>query len=281
MKIMKTVHRLVEWIEQYFPAWSRRRHRRKWDRKWANPNYTPFWKTQEPQKELVEAIDSGWFPKAQRIIDLGCGSGEISRWLADQGLPVLGVDCSPAAVQNCRLYSADQFKAPKFEVVDLCEDGLRLETASSLIDRGCFHRLPENLRPIFAQNVARATVPGGHFLLLSSTFQDPRFSQYPGARSAGELREHVTAIFGDYFTVERTEPGMINSGGDQKPLPALAFWMVRNSQPVPSRAEVVALSLLGSLILTPSLGACSSACCPATLLETVANCVLTLCSVAG
>ncbi len=232
MKILKIIHRVEERIEQHFPDRSGRRHRRRWERKWANPDYSPFWKTKQPQKELVEAIDSGWFPKSQRVIDLGCGSGEVSRWLADQGFPVLGLDFSTVAIDNCRRLSAGQSKTPTFEVVDLCEKGLRLEPAFSLIDRGCFHRLPENLRPIFAQNIAHATVGGGHFLLLSSTFQDARFSNYGGARSQPELRDHVAAIFGENFMVERTEPGIINTSKDQKPIDAMAFWMVRNPKTV-------------------------------------------------
>ena len=54
-------------------------------RHWADPHYNPFWKTEQPQKELVEAVKSGWFNKEQLVLDLGCGSGEVSRWLAAQG----------------------------------------------------------------------------------------------------------------------------------------------------------------------------------------------------
>lgn len=232
MKILKIVHRIEEKIGEHFPDWSRQRHRGRWERKWANPNYSPFWKTEQPQKELVEAVDSGWFQKSQRVIDLGCGSGEVSRWLADKGFPVLGLDFSSVAIENCRRLSAGQLKLPTFEVVDLCQEELRLEPAFSLIDRGCFHRLPENLRPIFAQNIARSTVSGGHFLLLSSTFQDARFSSYRGARFEPKLRDHVETIFGDNFIVERTEPGIINASKDQIPLPALAFWLIRNRKKV-------------------------------------------------
>ncbi|MFH7813495.1 hypothetical protein ACH0C8_16445, partial [Acetobacter lovaniensis] len=73
-----------------------------------------------------------------------------------------------------------------------------------------------------------STVSGGRFLLLSSTFQDARFSFYSGAHFEPELRDHVETIFGDNFMVERTEPGIVNAGKDQKPLPALAFWLIRN-----------------------------------------------------
>ena len=134
------------------------------------------------QKEIVEAIDSGWFPKNQRIIDVGCGNGNISRWLATQGFTVLGLDYSPAAIESCRGISAGYPNPPIFEVADLCDENLRLEPALSLIDRGCFHRIVENLRPVFAQNIARATTQGGHFLLIAGTFLDSRVVNYGGGR---------------------------------------------------------------------------------------------------
>jgi hypothetical protein len=75
--------------------------------------------------------------------------------------------------------------------------------------------------------VARAAQPGGHFLLLSGTFQDARFADYRGARSEPELRRHVEEIFGEYFTVDRAEPAVINASEDQEAMPAVAFWLTR------------------------------------------------------
>ena len=81
----KLANQLQGAVESFFPDWSHRRQRAKWERQWANPEYNPFWKTEEPQKELIEAINSGWFPKGQLVIDVGCGKGQVSRWLAEQG----------------------------------------------------------------------------------------------------------------------------------------------------------------------------------------------------
>src|ERR1700693_3516121 len=99
-------------IAHLFPNGTPRRHRHRWERRWLNPEFSPFWKTAQPQKELVEAIDSGWFPKNQRVIDVGCGNGEVSWWLAGQGFAVVGLDYSAAAIENCRLLSAGRPNEP-------------------------------------------------------------------------------------------------------------------------------------------------------------------------
>ena len=226
----KFASRLQGCIEQLFPNWTHRRHLHRWERQWINPEFNPFWKTDQPQKELVEAIDSGLFPKNQRVIDVGCGNGQVSRWLAGQGFAVLGLDYSAAAIENCRRLSAGHPNAPIFKVADLCREDLRLEPVFSLVDRGCFHRIVGNLRHLFAQNIARATVEGGHFLLLAGTFKDARVVNYSGVRSEQKLREHVGEIFGDHFLIERAEPALINAVDGQEGMPAVAFWMVRKSK---------------------------------------------------
>jgi SAM-dependent methyltransferase len=218
------------WLEKQFPDWAHRRHLQKWDRQWNNPEFKPFWKTDQPQKELMEAIATGWFSKAEKIIDVGCGNGEVSRWLADQGFRVLGVDYSSSAIENCRRLSSGQVNAPVFEVADLCSPSLRLEAAGSLIDRGCFHRIADNFLPIFARNIAQATKEGGHFLLLSGTFQRSDFAHYRGARTEEQLGDHVEKVFGEYFAIDRAESAVINATQGEDAMPAVAFWMVRKRE---------------------------------------------------
>jgi SAM-dependent methyltransferase len=205
------VNRLEAYLEPLFPNWMHRRYRDRWERRWLNPEFSPFWKTNQPQKELVDAIESGWFPKNRLVIDVDCGNGEISRWLAGQGFAVLGLDYSAAAIENCRRLSAGHPNAPTFEVVDVCGEDLRLEPVFSLIDRGCFHRIVRNLRPVFVQNIAKATVEGGHFLLVAGTLQHARVANYGTARSEQHLREHVGEIFGNHFIIERAERALINA----------------------------------------------------------------------
>jgi len=160
---------------------------------------------------------STWAAETMRLAD---------GWLA-RAFAVLGLDYSAVAIENCRRLSTGHPNAPIFKVIDLCGENLPLEPAFSLIDRSCFHRIVANFRPVFVRNIAKATVEGGHFLLLAGTIQDARVANYGTARSERHLRERVGEIFGNHFIVERAEPALINASEGHEARSAAAFWILR------------------------------------------------------
>jgi len=51
------------------------------------------------EKQLLTRL-LGDFPNAGTALDVGCGTGHFSRWLANQGLRVAGVEISPAMLER-------------------------------------------------------------------------------------------------------------------------------------------------------------------------------------
>lgn len=213
-------------IEKLFPKWSHVRHQARWERKWARPDYKPFWRTEEPQKEFVEAIQTGWLPKEGWIYDIGCGAGESSRWLIERGLRIFGLDFSAVAIEICRRAAGDTDRS-RFEVVDMCAEEMPLEPAAAMIDRGCYHQIPENFRPAYVRNAARLIKPGGHFLLIAATLQREGHCNRFG-RSEQKLCREVEHLFQQYFRIERVRPTTMSTSHRGVTMPAVAFWMSRH-----------------------------------------------------
>ncbi len=64
------------------------------------------WDTGEPQPEMVALEDAGTF--GPRVLDVGCGTGALSLFLASRGHEVLGVDAVDAAIEQARAKASER-----------------------------------------------------------------------------------------------------------------------------------------------------------------------------
>src|SRR5438874_510099 len=76
----------------------------------------PPWDTGRPQEDIVRLYDRGGFKG--KVLDVGCGSGDNSLFLADKGLDVLGIDRVPAAIDRARAKAAQQKSTATFQIAD-------------------------------------------------------------------------------------------------------------------------------------------------------------------
>jgi SAM-dependent methyltransferase len=95
--------------------------RRRWDERYADADRAPA----EPGLPEAFAPAEHLFPVEGRALEIACGRGGISVWLANRGMEVLGVDVSPVAIDLARDLAVRNEVADRcrFEVWDL-DDGL-------------------------------------------------------------------------------------------------------------------------------------------------------------
>lgn len=194
--------------------------RARWNMLWKIEDHRPASElsTAVP-KELMEAVASGWIPPGSSIMDIGSGRGQVSGWLAEQGFRVLGADLSAEATELARKHFQGGSDRLEFRTIDICETKPEEARFDGLIDRGCFHIIPDALRPRYAANVAGWAKAGARFLLLAK--QDG-----PEDRMIADVR----ALLDPYFEVVRV--GTTRLSRSAGPFPrienrAVVFWMVR------------------------------------------------------
>jgi len=127
--------------------------------------------------ELVEG--PGALPKG-RALDIGCGTGDTSIYLARHGWDVTGVDFVEKALGRARAKGRAAGVSVRFEYADATKlrasgiDG----TFTLMIDNGCFHGLSDDARGAYVQEVSAIATPGAHLLLTAF----PVSKRRPGPR---------------------------------------------------------------------------------------------------
>jgi len=95
------------------------------------------------------------------VADVGCGPGQLARYLGERGVRVMGIDLSPEMVALARRLSPDiQFRQGTMLALDLDDAALGGIAAFYSI----IHIPPEGLPRAFAE-FARVLRPGGRLLL--------------------------------------------------------------------------------------------------------------------
>ncbi|APE22395.1 MULTISPECIES: class I SAM-dependent methyltransferase [Streptomyces] len=94
------------------------------------------------------------------VLDVGCGPGTVTAYLAERGLDVSGVDLSPRMIENARrLHPQCRFDVASATDLDLAEASL-----GGVLGWWSLFNLPRDVLPQVLARFARALKPGGHFI---------------------------------------------------------------------------------------------------------------------
>jgi cyclopropane fatty-acyl-phospholipid synthase-like methyltransferase len=99
-----------------------------------------------------------------RALDVGCGAGVFSVWLAEQGMDVTGVDLFPEAIAMARERAAATGADVAFITADLFTYTPQ-HPFDLVFDSGCLHSLVGGSVAAYRDKVIDWLAPGGEFLL--------------------------------------------------------------------------------------------------------------------
>ncbi|GAB4573243.1 MAG: class I SAM-dependent methyltransferase [Anaerolineae bacterium] len=188
-----------------------------------NAEETPPWDSGIVPPELRTLVEGPDRVAAGRALDVGCGTGLNSVYLALHGWQVIGVDWVAEAVRRARRRAQAAGLADaqvRFVQGDVTRsDFLAGEAPFDLwLDIGCLHGLSGEAQATYAAHARRLVAPGGWLLLYAW-----RRHEREGRRT-GLDPEEVRALFVPAFTVEWQELSEDTSGETR---PAAWYQFVR------------------------------------------------------
>lgn len=96
----------------------------------------------------------------RRVLDVGCGNGRNSRWFAEQGAQVLGIDIAEPLLERVR---AGMPAGVTLAWIDVLRGDLPTGPYDVIYDSGCFHHIPPHRRATYLQRVLPLLAPQGRF----------------------------------------------------------------------------------------------------------------------
>jgi SAM-dependent methyltransferase len=135
----------------------------------------PNWDIGRPQRAFVYLAEAGRVESP--VLDVGCGTGELSMFLARRGHDVLGIDVAPTAIAQARAKA----RWRRVDATFLVWDALRVDafaeaglTFRTVVDSAMLHVFGSAERDRFVEALREVVRPGGMYFVLGDARPDGR-----------------------------------------------------------------------------------------------------------
>ena len=175
------------------------------------------WYNENLDLDLEEELERRKISKG-RILDLGTGPATQAIQLAKRGLEVTGSDVSEAAIRRARELYVHNNKDNEinFTVDNILNSKLKDKMFDYVFDRGCFHVLPIEKRPVYIKEIKRILDDDGMLILKCFSIKEPG-QEGPYRFSETEIKQ----LFGNEFVIISVKDTVYQ--GTLDPLPRALF----------------------------------------------------------
>ena len=171
----------------------------RFDREYAEK---PAWDIGKAQHAMIERLSL--CELASPVIEVGCGMGYLSVFLAEQGYDVLGIDFAEKAVNASKKLASSKSSNAKFETRDVFSLADYDKNFNTVIDCCFFHMFDDESRQQYQLLLQGILKPGGKLYMLNFAIDLPT----PNA-PRGISREDLESLFVKGWKIHSIEDATI------------------------------------------------------------------------
>jgi cyclopropane fatty-acyl-phospholipid synthase-like methyltransferase len=161
------------------------------------------WDDVLPPPEVVEVLEGR---PSGRALDLGCGFGRASIYMAGLGWEVDGVDFVAQAAATAAERAREAGVDVRFHIASVTDLGFLAGPYDFALDVGCVHALDEQGVARYQAHLKRLLSSGGRYLLYVRLQDEAGLIPDEGPKGIAE--QLVLDIFSDGFELEKVEKGV-------------------------------------------------------------------------
>jgi cyclopropane fatty-acyl-phospholipid synthase-like methyltransferase len=154
----------------------------------------PPWEIGKPQPAMSALLAQ--YPPTRPVLDVGCGSGDLSIYLAELGYETLGIDFVETAIANAQEKTGslppETARLVSFQVADALQPSRLGRKFGAIVDSGFFHLFDPEQCDRYVDELASTLLPGGRYYLHAFAIEFP-VSSMPRQITADEVRVRFTA----------------------------------------------------------------------------------------
>jgi ubiquinone/menaquinone biosynthesis C-methylase UbiE len=151
------------------------------------------WELGKPRPIIVEFVEKELIKKG-KVLDLCCGAGTNTVYLAKKGFEVTAIDISQRAIEYAREKAKHANAKINFMIQSFVDLSFGDEEFDFVFDMGCFHHVEIVDRSKFIKGLHRVLKKGGDYLLTCFSYKNgPAWNHF--------TEKQLISLFSGYFGI--------------------------------------------------------------------------------
>ena len=158
------------------------------------------WEGEQPTSLATELVDKGIVKEGSHVLDLGCGFGRNSNWLASEGAIVDAININEDELNEAKRRATQQGVNVNYVKADA---GLLPFDDSSfdvLLDAGCTHMCDKETQEKAVLEANRVIKQGGYLQFFGFSREHPSYQRNPNSPQFRDI-EDIKKQYCQYFEI--------------------------------------------------------------------------------